>query len=314
MRTFRIGTRGSSLARWQADYVANRLRANGIDVEIVPIVTHGDQWNRQSLDALGTVGVFTKAIQDALLAAEVDIAVHSMKDLPTVEVPGLTLAAVPSRAPAGDILLSPSRCSPDDLPRAAIIGTGSRRRISQLLHIRPDLRIHPIRGNVQTRLEKLKRGDLDGLVLAEAGILRLGLTDFPHFPLLPDYLLPAAGQGSLAVETRTEDHEIIPLLAPLDDPHTRAAVTAERAFLAELGGGCLAPIAVWARMAGGHLLLTGRVLSADGKQKIEVSVLGRPDLPEQLGRRAAAICRSYGADDLLTAARQTDVSKSKSMS
>lgn len=305
MRTFRIGTRGSALARWQADYVADLLRQTGAYVEVIPIVTHGDQWNRQSVDALGTVGVFTKAIQDALLATEVDIAVHSLKDLPTENAPGLVLAAVPVRGPAGDVLISREGRSLEQLPERAVVGTGSRRRISQLLHVRPDLRIRPIRGNVQTRLGKLQSGELDALILAEAGLVRLGLNDLSRSPLLPQYLLPAAGQGALGIEARSDDLETRALLAPLNDPETFAAITAERAFLAELGGGCLAPVAVWARRAGGTLLLTGRVLSVDGTRKLEASVIGRWDFPEELGRRAAAICLTQGADQILAAARSS---------
>lgn len=312
MRTFRIGTRGSALARRQADHVADRLLQAGASVKVVPIVTHGDQWNRQSVDALGTVGVFTKAIQDALLASEVDIAVHSMKDLPTVPVPGLVIAAVPTRGPAGDVLIAREGRSLEQLAPSAVVGTGSRRRISQLLHIRPDLCIRPIRGNVQTRLRKLESGELDALILAEAGLVRLGLTGVPQSSLLPQYLLPAAGQGALAIEARSDDLEVHELLSPLNDPETFAAVSAERAFLAELGGGCLAPVAVWARKTGGHLFLTGRVLSVDGVQMLETSVIGRPDCPEELGRRAAAICLCQGADEVLSAARRSEASGDKS--
>lgn len=312
MRTFRIGTRGSALARRQADHVADRLREAGATVEVVPILTHGDQWNRQSVDALGAVGVFTKAIQDALLATAVDIAVHSMKDLPTVPVPGLILAAVPTRGPAGDVLITREGRSLEQLAPHAVVGTGSRRRISQLLHIRPDLNIRPIRGNVQTRLRKLESGELDALILAEAGLVRLGLTDVSHSPLLPQYLLPAAGQGALAIEARVDDLEVQELLAPLDDPETRAATNAERAFLRELGGGCLAPVAVCACRVGGHLFLRGRVLSVDGVRQLEASVIGRPECPEELGRRAAAICLCQGADEVLAAARHSEASGDKS--
>ncbi len=311
MRTFRIGTRGSALARRQADHVADRLRQAGASVEVVPILTHGDQWDRQSVDALGAVGVFTKAIQDALSAAMVDIAVHSMKDLPTIPVPGLILAAVPTRGPAGDVLITREGRSLEQLAPHAVVGTGSRRRISQLLHIRPDLSIRPIRGNVPTRLKKLESGELDALILAEAGLVRLGLTDVPHASLLPRYLLPAAGQGALAIEARGDDHEVHELLSPLNDPETYAATNAERAFLKELGGGCLAPVAVWARRVGGHLFLTGRVVSVDGAQQLEVSVVGRPECPEELGRRAAAICLCQGADKLLAAARHSEASGDK---
>ncbi|NMC19234.1 MAG: hydroxymethylbilane synthase [Thermogutta sp.] len=311
MRTFRIGTRGSALARRQADHVANRLREAGACVEVVPIVTHGDRWNRQSVEDLGTVGVFTKAIQDALLAGEVDIAVHSMKDLPTVPVPGLVVAAIPTRGPAGDVLISRDGRPLEHLPRHAVVGTGSRRRVSQLLHLRPDIRVDPIRGNVPTRLGKLESGELDAVILAEAGLARLGLTDLARSPLLPHFL-PAAGQGALAIEVRRDDLEVRQLLSPLNDPETFAAVSAERAFLAELGGGCLAPVAVWARKAGGQLLLTGRVLSVDGVRKLEASVIGRWDYPEEPGRRAAAICRCHGADEVLAAARGSEPSAQRS--
>ena len=244
--TIRLGTRASLLARWQADWVASRLRELKIEVILVPIVTHGDQQSVGSISTLGNQGVFTKEIQHALLSDQIDLAVHSLKDLPTDPVRGLCLAAVPERAPVGDVLVSKRFSSLETLPTGAIVGTGSLRRRAQLLRARPDLVMKDVRGNLDTRLEKLDRGDYDALILAEAGLRRLGL-EGRITQVLPLWLaLPAVGQGALGLETRSADAASLRIVEQLDHPPSHSAAVAERAMLATLEGGCLAPIAAWA--------------------------------------------------------------------
>ncbi len=301
-RPLRIGTRGSKLARRQADWVASELARRGVECEQVLIDTRGDKQQDWSIAALGATGVFTKEIQHALLAGEVDLAVHSLKDLPTEPVPGLLLAAVPARAPYGDVLVSRENIAFEQLPAGAKVATGSRRRQAQLAAVRADLEIVPVRGNVDTRLAKLDAGEFDAIVLAEAGLVRLGHADRITQRLSPQYLLPAVGQGALGLETRIDDAFAQSRAALLDDAATHAAVRAERAFLAALRAGCLAPVAAWGRFYRGWLVLTGRVLSLDGRTKCEATCCGTPSDPEELGRRTAAILLSQGAGELITAA------------
>jgi hydroxymethylbilane synthase len=308
----RIGTRGSPLARWQADWVAARLREAGHAVELVPISTRGD---RQQVGPIGQIaggdGVFTKELQRALLAGEIDLAVHSLKDLPTEPVAGLALAAVPPRAPDGDVLVSQHR-SVDELPQGAIVGTGSLRRRAQLLHRRPDLQMVGVRGNVETRLAKLGRGEYAALVLAEAGLQRLGLQQHIGQRLPKTLMLPAVGQGALGIEARADDEPTRAVLAAMDDPDTRAAVTAERAMLARLSGGCLAPVGAWGRWESGRLTLAGVVLSIDGAQRLAAELVAgathaadpRVSLAEDLGRQVADALLAQGAASLIDEARQ----------
>ena len=268
----RLGTRASALARWQADWVAERLENLGLAVELVPITTSGDT-QQGPLEVIGGQGLFTKEIQRALLDRRIDLAVHSLKDLPTEEVAGLCLAAVPQRAPVGDALVCPQHASLDELPPRAVVGTGSLRRRAQLLHARGDLRIKHIRGNVETRLRKVRQGDgdYDATILAEAGLRRLGL-DAEITQLLPlSILMPAVGQGALGLETRADDQAVREQVGHLNDPSTYGAVVAERAMLAALQGGCLAPIAAWGRMEADRLALTGRVISGDGARVLEAT-------------------------------------------
>ncbi len=230
------------MARWQAEWVAAELRGRGIEIELTPIATAGDR-RREAIATFGGEGVFTKEIEAALLDGRIDLAVHSLKDLPTAAAAGLCLAAVPERGPVGDVLVSARAASLDELPAGATVGTGSLRRRTQLLHFRRDLQIKDIRGNVDTRLRKLAEGGYDALVLAEAGLRRLGLDRHIAQVLPCEIVLPAPGQGAMAIETRADDERTRRIVADFDHPPTRAAVTAERTLLSALEGGCLAPVA-----------------------------------------------------------------------
>jgi hydroxymethylbilane synthase len=299
-RTFRLGTRASALARWQADWVAGRLAKLGAQVELVPIATTGDSEPAESLTALGGVGVFTKELQRALLDGRIDLAVHSLKDLPTEPVEGLTLAAVPPRGPAGDALVSPKAARIEGLPPGAVVGTGSIRRRAQLWHIRPDLEMRDIRGNVDTRLRKLQDGQYDALILAQAGLERLGLAARLMYPLPPSVMLPAPGQGALGIESRADDDGVLNLLLSLDDSHTRAAVTAERIVLSTLRAGCLAPVGTWARVEpDGRLRLTAVVLSPDGSRKMSADSDDVVSESERLGRNVADNLLRQGAAEFI---------------
>src|SRR5262245_54778381 len=243
----RLGTRGSALARWQAEWVAARLSARGVAVELVPITTKGDV-KTGPLGQIGGEGLFTKELQRALLERQIDLAVHSLKDLPTTPVEGLSLAAVPERESTSDVLVSAKAWRIEDLPPSAHVGTGSLRREAQLLHLRPDLIVEDIRGNIETRLRKLTDGQFDAIVLAEAGLKRLGLADRDVHIIPRSVMLPAVGQGALGIETREDDDQTQSFLQPLDHTETHQAVDAERALLAALRAGCLAPVGAWARV------------------------------------------------------------------
>jgi len=296
----RIGTRSSRLALWQANHVANCLRPLASrPVELVEIQTTGDQVRDLPLAQLGGIGVFTKEIQRALLDGSVDVAVHSLKDLPTIPVEGLTLAAVPARGPTADAFLSSRHAHFDDLPSGARVATGSLRRRAQILHRRPDLRLADIRGNVDTRVRKLEEEDLDALILAQAGLERLGLSAQIRHVLDAAWMLPAVGQGALGLECRSEDSATLQLLGRLDDFATRLAVTAERALLFALGGGCLVPIGALATVVGDLLTLHGAVLDAQGKQRVAGTAAGPAREAEHLGRRLATDLLAQGAAHLL---------------
>ncbi|MEN6558484.1 MAG: hydroxymethylbilane synthase, partial [Thermoguttaceae bacterium] len=265
----RLGTRASALAQWQAEWVASRLRDQGVDVLLTPITTRGDR-HAAPVASLGGEGVFTKEIQQALLDGRIDLAVHSLKDLPTQPASDLCLAAVPERASPYDVLVTTHGESFASLPQGARVGTGSLRRRAQLLHVRPDLNLCDIRGNVETRLKKLEQGQFDALVLAEAGLRRLGLERHIAQTFSFDVVLPAVGQGALGLETRTDDAAARRAVAALDHSPTHLAVLAERTMLAALHGGCLAPIAGYATAtSAGHFTLVGRVLSRDGVERLE---------------------------------------------
>jgi hydroxymethylbilane synthase len=291
------------LARWQADWVAAQLRRRGIEVELTPITTTGDH-RLGAIAAIGGEGVFTKEIELALLDGRIDLAVHSLKDLPTAVAAGLCLAAVPERAAAADVLVSARAASLAELPAGATIGTGSLRRRTQLLHFRRDLQMKEIRGNVDTRLRKLAEGGYDALVLAEAGLRRLGLEQHIAQVLPWEIVLPAPGQGAMALEIRFDDEPTRHIAAELDHPPTRAAVTAERAMLATLQGGCLAPVAALGRVEAGRLTLVGRVLDRDGVRRIEAADSAPLGEAAALGRHVADALLTQGAGELIQAARE----------
>ena len=295
----RLGTRGSVLARWQADWTAVALRRLGYEVEIVFVKTSGDTIQDGPITNIGAPGVFTKEIQRALLDGQVDIAVHSLKDLPTEHVDGLTLGAVPPRGPYRDVFVSQIAPTLGELPDGFVIGTGSLRRKSQILYnFGNRFRIEDIRGNVETRLRKLDAGQVDSLVLAEAGLVRLGFSDRIASFLEPPEFLPAVGQGALGIEIRSDDTVTATAVEPLNDPATFAVVLAERAFLRTLQGGCIAPIAALGTVAENGLILQGRILSADGTKMVQRTIT-LADSPEHLGIRLAEVLLQDGADEIM---------------
>jgi hydroxymethylbilane synthase len=300
--TLRLGTRGSALALAQSTGVADALRAaTGRDVELVEITTAGDR-SAAPVASLG-VGVFVSALRESLLSKEIDLAVHSYKDLPTRPGDGLHIAAVPQRADPRDALVARDGLTLTELPAGARLGTGAVRRIAQLNALGRDLECVPIRGNVDTRLRKVADGELDGVVLARAGLARLGRAAEATEILDPLLMLPAPAQGALAVECRDDDGELRELLAALDDPGTRAAVTAERALLAELEAGCSAPVAALAEVADGddglEIYLRGAVFSPDGRFGVRLSRTGTLADAERIGRLLAADLLAEGADSVL---------------
>ncbi|MDH3716508.1 MAG: hydroxymethylbilane synthase [Planctomycetota bacterium] len=301
----RIGTRGSSLARWQAEWVADQLNRRDVPTDLVVVSTLGDQ-RSGPIASLDERGVFTKSIQEALLGRRIDLAVHSLKDLPTEPVPGLGLAAVPARESCADVLVSRAGVDVEQLPAHSVVGTGSLRRAAQLKHWRADLEVQDIRGNVETRLEKLDAGQYDAVVLAAAGLTRLGLAGRISQVLPPEKMLPAVGQGALGLEARADDQQVLSAVSSLDDAATHQAVVAERALLAALRGGCLAPVGAWARLTEeGVLLLDAVVLDPEGRQRLTVTVDGPPAECTALGQQAAEQLLSQGAADLIDAARRS---------
>lgn len=316
-RRFVIGSRGSKLALTQSRWVmAELLRFHpGLQISIVEIKTSGDRNLGASLSELGGKGAFTKELEDALLERRCDLAVHSLKDLPTSLPAGLKLGCTPARECTDDLLIlrDPAREADRDnplasLPEGAVVGSSSLRRRAMLLATRPDLRVIEFRGNVDTRLRKLDAGEADAAILAAAGLNRLGLLDagrfparvqdrFDALPLQPPVWLPAVGQGALGIETRADDAELLALLAPLHDAGSFAAVAAERAFLNRLGAGCQAPVAaLGSSQQGSTLVLAGRVLARDGTRAVETTEQGTISDPEELGRRVAECCLRDGPE------------------
>lgn len=297
MAHFRIGSRGSQLALWQANHVAALLRAKGHSVEIEVIRTTGDKIADVALSRVGTKGMFTKEIEEALAAKQIDLAVHSLKDVPTELPPEFVLGAVIKREDPSDAFVSIRFRHFDELPRGGRVGTSSLRRQCQLKALRPDLEIISLRGNVDTRIRKLESGEYDAIILASAGVHRLGLERHVRYRFSPEQMCPAAGQGALAIEVRHEDHPVRVALEFLDDADARVTTACERALLQELGGGCQVPIGACAEAQSGMIRLTAVVGRPDGTGLLREQAQG-PDA-EQLGRQIAQTLLKRGADRIL---------------
>jgi hydroxymethylbilane synthase len=297
----KIGTRGSKLALTQANLVADSLKKidPGITAEICVIRTSGDIMQDVTLTKIGGKGVFVKEIEDALTSGKVDLAVHSMKDVPTEIPAGLIFAAIMKREDARDILVSKNNRKIEFMPRGARIGTGSMRRAAQLLAILPDLAIVSLRGNLETRLKKIETENLQGVILAAAGMKRLGFTERISQYLPIETMLPAVGQGALGLEIRESDNKLREVLARLNHAPTAEEIKAERSFLSHLGGGCLMPIAAFGKLEGDLLTLEGLVASPDGKSLIRDKVRGRIVEAAELGKILAEIILEKGGKKLL---------------
>jgi hydroxymethylbilane synthase len=297
MALLRIGSRGSQLALWQANHVAELLRGQGHSVEIEVIRTTGDKITDVALSLVGTKGMFTKEIEEALAAKSIDLAVHSLKDVPTELMPGFELAAIMKRQDARDAFVSVNVASVSALPNGARVGTSSLRRQAQLRALRQDLDIHPLRGNVDTRLRKLESGEFAAIILAAAGLARLGRTEFVREIISTNTMCPAAGQGALAIEIRKGDDLTRKHLAFLDDADARATTTCERAALNALGGGCQVPIGAHAEITGGKLRLTAIVARPDGSELLRAEQIGSD--PEHLGSVVGQELLEKGAQRIL---------------
>lgn len=295
----RIGTRGSQLALWQANHIAGRLRERRHQVDIRIIHTTGDKILDVALAKVGTKGMFTKEIEVALADKQIDLAVHSLKDLPTELAEQFEIAAIPAREDPRDALCSAHYSSVDELPSQAKVGTSSLRREAQLRALRPDLVIHPLRGNVDTRLRKLESGEYEAILLALSGLQRLGKTELVRQVMPIDLMCPAAGQGALAIEIRAGDGEVRAALEFLDDAHSRSEIDCERALLKKLGGGCQVPIGASARVNNGSLHLEAVVASPDGKTLVRES--GDGSDPRALGEKIASALLRRGAATILEA-------------
>jgi hydroxymethylbilane synthase len=298
---FRIGTRGSKLALAQSEWVKREVQTRHPEIrsELVTIKTKGDKIVDAPLSKVGGKGLFVKEIEDALLNKAVDLAVHSMKDVPALLQKGLKICVYPKREDPRDALVSKHFRTIEALPQGASVGTSSLRRSAQLLHMRPDFQIIPLRGNVDTRLRKLDSGDLHAIILAAAGLRRLGLTDRITNLLSPDSVLPAIGQGVLGLESREDDPKTEHLVSFLNDPETELAARAERAFLKALEGGCQVPLAGYARVEKDRIVLDGMVAELDGSVILRKQVTATTDSPEALGIALARQLVEAGADRIL---------------
>jgi len=296
-----IGTRGSKLALWQANWVKDALMAGdaGLKVDITIIKTKGDKILDVPLAKVGGKGLFVKEIEEALLARRIDLAVHSMKDMPADLPEGLCIGAIPEREVPHDVLISRNNETLSALGKGAAVGTSSLRRASQLLNARPDLSIFPLRGNLDTRLRKLDAGEMDAIVLAAAGVKRLGLAHRISENLRDDVMLPAAGQGALCIEIREKDAQTGPVVAALDHGETRRVVLGERAFLHRMGGSCQVPIAAHGKMMGGRYHLAGLVAETDGVHIIRENSEGSAEDTESIGIELADRLLHMGADRIL---------------
>jgi len=297
MANLRIGSRGSKLALWQANHVAALLREKGHAVEIEIIKTTGDKILEVSLAKVGTKGMFTKEIEEALADKRVDLAVHSLKDVPTELQPEFILAAIMKREDPRDAFISVKYSAIDELPKGAKVGTSSLRRQCQLKALLPDLEIFPLRGNVDTRLRKLESGEYDAIILAAAGVKRLGLDKYVRSRVAPEIMCPAVGQGALAIETRAGDTETLRHIEFLNHAETRRAIECERALLGSLGGSCQVPIGAHVEINGGSINLRAMVGRPDGRQILRQTAQGSD--PVQLGRQTAQKLLQQGADKIL---------------
>jgi hydroxymethylbilane synthase len=295
-RILTIGSRGSQLALWQAQFVAAHLERRGVTTRIEIIKTTGDHLQTASLVQAGGKGLFTKEIEEALLTGTIDVAVHSLKDLPTEGREDLVIAAIPDREDPRDAILGSAL---KNVPHGALVGTSSGRRAAQLRLLRPDLQVQPIRGNIDTRVRKLKEGQYEAIVLAAAGLRRLGLTHEISELLSPQQMCPAPGQGALAIQTRVDD-PAREICTQFNDEPTSQAVTCERTVLAALGGGCQLPVGTFAEPMGETLKVIAVVLSPDGSRCLRVESAGPRHLPEELGQAVAADLISRGADQILS--------------
>lgn len=301
IKTIRIATRKSPLALWQAEFIASRLTALWPDVRtrLVPMTTSGDRFLKDKLQSLGGKGLFVKELEEALLDGRADLAVHSMKDVPAGFPEGLTLQAILERHNPFDALITRDHRPLSELPEGSLIGTTSLRRQSQLLACRPDLTIKALRGNINTRLDKLNAGDYDAIILAVAGLERMNMMD-QISEIIPDtIMLPACGQGALGIECRDNDHAIQQLLDPLNDPSTALCVKAERTVNALLGGNCHVPLAVFAQIETDQLIIRARVADINGSVMIEDCVSGHPEQAQTLASTCAANLLAKGAAELL---------------
>jgi hydroxymethylbilane synthase len=300
-KEIRIGTRASALALWQAEWVKSELEKKypGMTVTLTKIKTTGDKILDVPLAKVGGKGLFVKEIEEAMLASEIDIAVHSMKDVPTFFPDGLHLSCITKREDPRDALLTRNKVKFNDLPKGANVGTSSLRRQAQLMSVRPDFVIHQLRGNVDTRLRKLKEGQYDAIILAAAGVKRLGLAENVSEYMDPKISLPAIGQGALGIECRVDDRELNDMISFFNHADTRVCVSGERALLRRLEGGCQVPIACYGEIKNGTLLLTGLVASVDGTRIIKDAIQGAPDKADKLGVTLAEKLLSRGADKIL---------------
>lgn len=306
--TIRLGTRRSALATAQAGMMADQLRGLGHTVDMIEITTIGDT-STASLSSIGGTGVFAAAIRQALLAGQIDIAVHSLKDLPVAPEPGLIVAAIPPREDPRDALVARDGLTLGELPAGSVVGTGSPRRTAQLAALGLGLTVTDIRGNVDTRISLVHKGSCDAVLLARAGLARLGRLGEVTESLDPLQMLPAPGQGALAIECRTDRPDVIEALRPLDDPDTRACVSAERALLAALEAGCTAPVGALAEVvegeSGTELFLRAFAGSPDAGIELRRSSVGPLTAPERLGRELAAVLLADGAADIITTETST---------
>lgn len=297
MRILRIGTRGSLLAKWQAEFIRKQLfAATGVEAETIIIKTSGDKLQQAAVTQIGGKGIFIKELEEALMEETIDLAVHSVKDIPTNIPSRLMFPAVCRRDDVRDCLVGSTLAN---LRHGARVGTSSLRRQAQLRHIRPDLDCRDLRGNVDTRLRKVESGEYEAVMVSKAGLDRLGLGKRIAEILSPEVSMPAVGQGAIAVECRLKDAEVGDLLAPLDDAETRTAIIAERALLGALHGGCQVPMGAWGRIERGELVLEACVCSVDGVQYVKQRATGPPDQAAQLGEHLARLLIEAGAQSIL---------------